>query len=96
MTHLATDGPVSESRPEDSRRNLPARLLLAAIGFYRTAISPLRPPVCRYQPSCSEYAQDAIAMHGVARGSWLALRRLSRCHPFHRGGFDPVPAPRSS
>jgi uncharacterized protein len=70
-----------------------ARVLLAVIGFYRNAISPCLPPSCRYTPSCSAYAAEAIQLHGAGRGSWLALRRLLRCHPFHRGGHDPVPPP---
>ena len=69
----------------------PARVLLAVLRFYRMAISPIRPPVCRYTPSCSAYAVEAIERFGALRGSWLALRRLLRCHPFHRGGHDPVP-----
>lgn len=68
-----------------------ARALLGALRFYRMAISPVRPPCCRYTPSCSAYAVEAIEVHGAARGSWLALRRLLRCHPFHAGGHDPVP-----
>ncbi|HEX3335813.1 MAG TPA: membrane protein insertion efficiency factor YidD [Jatrophihabitans sp.] len=74
-----------------SGRGPGARVLLAVIGFYRTAISPALPPSCRYTPSCSAYAAQAIDMHGAGRGSWLALRRLLRCHPFHAGGHDPVP-----
>ncbi len=74
------------------RRGGLARVLLAVIGGYRTAISPLRPPACRYTPSCSAYAVEAITEHGATRGGWLAVRRLLRCHPFHRGGHDPVPA----
>ncbi|HKC28237.1 MAG TPA: membrane protein insertion efficiency factor YidD [Jatrophihabitans sp.] len=70
-----------------------ARALLAAIRFYRFAISPALPPSCRYTPSCSAYAAEAIELHGAVRGSWLALRRLLRCHPFHAGGHDPVPSP---
>jgi putative membrane protein insertion efficiency factor len=69
------------------------RFLLALIRFYRSAISPLRPPACRYTPSCSAYAVEAIEVYGAWRGSWLALRRLLRCHPFHAGGHDPVPLP---
>lgn len=67
------------------------RVLLTVLRFYRTAISPAFPPTCRFTPSCSAYAVEAIERFGAARGSWLALRRLLRCHPFHRGGHDPVP-----
>ncbi len=67
------------------------RLLLLLISFYRSAISPLMPPHCRYYPSCSAYAMEAIVRHGVRRGGWLAVRRILRCHPFHAGGYDPVP-----
>lgn len=73
----------------------PARLLrwlvIGLIQFYRGAISPLFPPSCRYTPTCSQYAIEAIRMHGLLRGSWLALRRLSRCHPWGGHGYDPVP-----
>lgn len=75
------------------KRGPAARMLLAVIGFYRTVISPALPPSCRYTPSCSAYAVEAIELHGAGRGSWLALRRLLRCHPFHAGGHDPVPPP---
>ena len=70
------------------------RLLLSLIRFYRREISPLRPPCCRFIPTCSEYALEAVEKYGVFRGDWLALRRLSRCHPFHRQKsveYDPVP-----
>ena len=72
------------------------RLLLLLVTGYRRLISPLLGPRCRFAPSCSAYAEEAITTHGAARGSWLALRRLSRCHPFHAGGYDPVPDPESS
>jgi putative membrane protein insertion efficiency factor len=68
-----------------------ARLLVAAIRGYRFVLSPWWGGQCRFTPTCSEYAAAAIERHGALSGSWLALRRLSRCHPWHRGGFDPVP-----
>lgn len=67
------------------------KIVQAPIRFYRTFISPLKPPTCRFYPSCSQYALQAIDEYGALRGSWMAIRRISRCHPFHRGGFDPVP-----
>lgn len=73
-----------------------SRLLLAVIGAYRRYVSALLGPRCRFAPSCSAYAADAIATHGAAYGSWLALRRIARCHPFHPGGHDPVPPVRPS
>ncbi len=71
------------------------RLLLAVIGFYSRAVSPALPPRCRFYPTCSAYAAEAIARHGAARGSWLALRRLAKCAPWHPGGVDLVPPARS-
>ncbi len=68
-----------------------ARLFLMMIRLYRRAISPLTPPSCRFMPTCSAYAEEAIRRHGTRRGGWLALRRLLRCHPFGGSGFDPVP-----
>jgi putative membrane protein insertion efficiency factor len=70
-------------------------LLIALLRGYRLLISPLYGQVCRYHPSCSAYALDAVRVHGSIRGSWLTLRRLGRCHPWAAGGYDPVP-PRSS
>ena len=68
------------------------KLLLSLIRFYRRSISPLFPPSCRFVPTCSQYALEAIEKYGVARGGWLALKRFLRCHPFHKGGwYDPVP-----
>jgi hypothetical protein len=68
-----------------------ARILIGGIRVYQWAIAPWFPPACRYTPSCSQYAVEAIERHGAARGAVLALRRLLRCHPFAAGGFDPVP-----
>ncbi len=68
-----------------------ARLLVMVVRGYQIAISPLLPPACRYTPTCSQYAIDALRRHGALKGSWLALRRIGRCHPFRRGGYDPVP-----
>ncbi|HXN83980.1 MAG TPA: membrane protein insertion efficiency factor YidD [Myxococcales bacterium] len=71
---------------------LPLRL---SVWLYQRLISPALPPACRYYPSCSRYAAEALAVHGAFTGSWLAARRLLRCHPWCEGGIDPVP-PRSS
>ena len=68
-----------------------SRVLIALIGFYRRFISPLFPAHCRYEPTCSAYAVEAIRVHGAARGSWLAVRRIARCHPWGGTGIDPVP-----
>jgi putative membrane protein insertion efficiency factor len=66
-------------------------LFLCFLRFYRYAISPLLGRNCRFYPSCSEYAQEAVQKYGLLRGGWLALKRLGRCHPWHPGGMDPVP-----
>jgi putative membrane protein insertion efficiency factor len=65
--------------------------MTAAIRFYRKGISPLKPPVCRFHPTCSAYGLEAIEKYGAARGGWLLVKRLARCQPFCKGGFDPVP-----
>ncbi len=70
------------------------KFLIAVIRFYQKNISPLTPPSCRFIPTCSQYAVEALEKYGAAKGSWLALKRLSKCHPFHRGEhdfYDPVP-----
>jgi putative membrane protein insertion efficiency factor len=67
------------------------RLLILAIRGYRYALSPWWGTQCRFEPTCSAYAMQALEAHGALRGTWLAMRRLSKCHPWHRGGFDPVP-----
>jgi len=66
-------------------------VIVAAIRGYQILISPWLPPCCRYEPSCSQYALEAVRGHGALRGSWFALRRLLRCHPFGSHGYDPVP-----
>ncbi len=67
------------------------KTLLLLIGFYRVFLSPLKMPCCRYIPSCSEYAAIAVEKYGAVKGGWLAAKRILRCHPFHPGGYDPVP-----
>jgi hypothetical protein len=68
-----------------------ARLLMLLVSGYQRWVSSLLMPRCRFAPSCSAYALQALAEHGAVRGSWLAVRRIGRCHPFHPGGYDPVP-----
>lgn len=72
------------------------RLPYALIRLYQRLLSPLLPATCRYTPSCSVYAADALRSFGLLRGGWLAARRVARCHPWHEGGFDPVPDTRRS
>jgi uncharacterized protein len=77
-----------------SRPGPVAQVLLALLRGYRLGVSPLLGPRCRFEPSCSAYAVDAVTSHGAWRGSLLSVRRVGRCHPFHSGGYDPVPPPR--
>lgn len=70
------------------------KLLIGALRFYKAHISPQLPPACRYTPTCSEYAMEAVERHGALRGSLLAVRRVLSCNPFSRGGYDPVPEAR--
>jgi hypothetical protein len=78
--------------PEQPPRPGPvARLLVGLVRVYRTWISPVLPPSCRFEPSCSTYALEALSVHGALRGTWLTIRRLLRCGPWHPGGWDPVP-----
>jgi uncharacterized protein len=74
-----------------SVKDLPRQLLATLIRGYQRFLSPALPPSCRFHPSCSQYALDAVTRHGALKGTWLAARRLARCHPFNPGGFDPVP-----
>lgn len=80
MAHLTT--PLTDGA---------AQALVAAIRGYQRWVSPLLGPRCRFYPSCSQYAQEALIRHGLWRGLWLAVKRLGRCHPLHPGGYDPVP-----
>jgi len=75
----------------ENMRKLFIYIVLKLIRFYQLAISPHFPPCCRYVPSCSVYAYEAVQKYGVVRGVYLALRRILRCHPFHSGGYDPLP-----
>ena len=72
-------------------RSIPKRALLGAIRFYRRYISPMFPPCCRFTPTCSAYALEAVEKYGALKGGFLALKRILKCHPFHPGGYDPVP-----
>ncbi|CAG7642551.1 membrane protein insertion efficiency factor YidD [Paenibacillus allorhizosphaerae] len=67
------------------------KVLKGGVLFYRKVISPLKPPTCRFYPTCSAYALEALERHGAVRGSWLAVKRICKCHPFHPGGVDHVP-----
>jgi uncharacterized protein len=68
-----------------------ARVLLALVAAYRYLLSPMLGRSCRFLPTCSEYAMEALERHGALRGTWLTVRRVARCHPWHPGGYDPVP-----
>jgi len=85
-----TDAALSMPRP-----SAPARILMLPIRAWRL-LSVHLPPRCRFHPSCSQYALEALTVHGAARGSWLAIRRVGRCHPWHDGGLDPVPPAESA
>ncbi len=65
--------------------------IIQLIKGYRQFVSPLFPPTCRFQPTCSQYAIETIATYGTVKGGWLAVNRIARCHPFHPGGYDPIP-----
>jgi len=89
MSSGNTDGVSSAC--DGAGRRLPQRILLLAVEAYRVTLSPLLGGHCRFEPSCSRYAEEAIRRHGAARGARLALGRILRCHPFRPGGHDPVP-----
>jgi putative membrane protein insertion efficiency factor len=72
-------------------RSVPRRIVAGVIRMYQIAVGPMLGPACRFEPSCSHYAIEAVERHGAARGSWLAIRRLSRCHPWGGCGYDAVP-----
>ena len=76
-------------------REWPRKAAVAAIRFYQLALSPLKGPCCRFTPTCSEYAMEAIQKHGVIKGTGLAIWRVLRCNPFMKGGYDPVPEPKN-
>lgn len=78
------------------RPGFAARAALGVIKGYQRTLSPLLGARCRYHPSCSHYTFEAIEIHGAAKGSWMGLRRIGRCHPFHEGGYDPVPGSESA
>lgn len=73
-----------------------AWVLLLFVRAYRKVISPVLPPTCRFEPSCSAYGLEALQVHGALRGTWLIVARIARCHPFNPGGYDPVPARRAT
>lgn len=77
-------------------RSWATRILVALIELYRNMISPMRLPTCRFTPTCSQYAVEALTNHGLLRGSWLTTVRLLKCGPWHHGGWDPIPEPRMS
>ncbi|EPY04816.1 membrane protein insertion efficiency factor [Paenibacillus sp. E194] len=76
------------------RRSLGTRIVQAPVRAYRKWISPLKPPTCRFYPTCSTYAMEALEVHGPVKGTWLTMKRIAKCHPFHPGGVDKVPPKR--
>ena len=86
---------LAASSPQDAPAlggpSLPVRVVVSLLSGYKRFLSPLLPPACRFQPTCSEFACEAVRKHGLRRGGALSFRRLMRCHPFHPGGHDPVP-----
>lgn len=87
---VAPEQAMTDERPAASRRSPVAWVVLGLVWLYRVT-APLRSPRCRFHPSCSTYAHEAVRVHGAVRGGWLAIRRLGRCHPWNPGGVDHVP-----
>jgi len=78
-------------RDQGQGRSAAARAVMAILAGYKRWVSPLLPPACRFEPTCSEYMREAVSIHGFGAGVWLGVRRLARCHPWNQGGYDPVP-----
>jgi uncharacterized protein len=91
---LSPTRPAAPTGPAGPRPDPLSRMLVALVRFYRQWISPALPPTCRFSPSCSAYAIEALMVHGTLRGLWLTAGRLLRCGPWHPGGMDPVPPAR--
>lgn len=91
MPSQANEPPTAGRRMAKALRDAAVWLLCLPILFYRTCISPYTPPSCRFTPTCSQYALEALRKHGPLRGTWLAVRRILRCHPWGGSGYDPVP-----
>ena len=87
----AWSGIFSNSRTGWTYLSKMKKILIFLVKAYRKYVSPARQPCCRFTPTCSAYALEALEKYGAAKGSWLALKRLCKCHPFHKGGYDPVP-----
>lgn len=94
--HSSEQTESPQQRMLTTQPSLLARLLMLVVKFYRYFISPMMAPRCRFNPTCSRYALDAIQIHGAFKGSWLALKRIAKCHPLHAGGDDPVPPRKKS
>nr|WP_067911281.1 membrane protein insertion efficiency factor YidD [Actinomadura rubrobrunea] len=91
---MSQQGGAAPSHHAAGRVGLAARSLMLLVRAYRRFLSPLLGQQCRFYPTCSAYSLEALQTHGALRGTWLTVRRIGRCHPFHRGGYDPVPPPK--
>lgn len=89
--HASSPRHSGSSPAADARRSAGVVILGALLRVYRTAVSPLLPRSCRFHPSCSQFAMEAVGLHGTVEGTRLTVRRLARCHPWNPGGYDPVP-----